>query len=237
MGLIMDWAKLWAEAGPLIGSILAFTGIAGLKLLKDKVEKAREKSRSKETRGLMESLILDTRISEFITELRVTLGADRTHFDQPHNGSHFASMFPMYKLSRTHESCRLGVPYFRIPTSQVRVSEITALLGPVLLGNPNPGQENLCWENDPGHRVIGTQVDQMEPVYERFFLESQAVKYQLTTGIWVEGDLYGFVSADFCDDEKWVAHEFRCEAAQTLRDAAEKIGFVIREGRKNITGG
>lgn len=227
--------QLAAELGPLIASVLLLAAVSGLQWLQAKL-KNRNKAKA-ETNGFVSALQLDERIDEFVTELRVLLGADRVHFSQPHNGTHFASMYPMYKLSRTHESCALGVDYRRKELSQVRVSEITYLVSPVLIGTIFEGAEQFCQGTSGEARVIGFNTDKFGPVYERFFLESMNVRYSISTAVWVDGELYGFVGVDFCKEDsctRWDNTEWRCHVTEEIRSAAERIGYVIKEGKKKI---
>ncbi len=50
-----------------------------------------------------------TRIHEFLTEIRVKLGAERAAVLQFHNGGNFLDGSSMKKFSLTHESCVVGV--------------------------------------------------------------------------------------------------------------------------------
>lgn len=228
--------SLVAELGPLLVSVLLLLAANVLRDIRARLEK--RNAAKEETNGFVSVLEMDERIDEFITELRVKLGADRAHFSQPHNGTHFASMYPMYKLSRTHESCALGISYQRKEMSQVRVSEITYLVSPLLLGTLVEGSELFCNSANHENRVIGFAPANMGEVYERFFLESMSIHHEVATSVWVEGDLYGFIGIDFCQNGNvcvdWDSAEWRCHVTEELRKTAERIGYVIKEGKKKI---
>lgn len=230
-------SKLVQDLIPLMASVLLLALISGFQWAQKKLKD--RNSPKVETDGLVHSLAVDERITEYVTELRVKLGADRAYFSQPHNGTHFASMFPMYKLSRTHESCAMGVPYLRKEMQNIPVSEITELIAPILLGTETPGVKLICPAPTPAGRVVCVDTNNMGHTYERYFLESMSVCTHLKAAVWVDGDLYGFVGVDFGEQADGDCAlpgdlDWQCKASLFTRVAAERIGHAIRESRKKI---
>ena len=99
----IDILGSWVEVGMVVGAIAVgiFLAIPAIKAIIKKrkiIHPCSQKFRS-----------THTRIHEFLTEIRIKMGADRALMCQFHNGGQFLDGSSAKKFSLTHESCVVGI--------------------------------------------------------------------------------------------------------------------------------
>lgn len=170
-----------------------------------------------------------------LIELRAFTSADRSYLFRFHNGMEFLPSHPAWKLSCTHEVVKHGVSYESAKLQGTLVSLIPNIIGAVLTGTTSaPGFHIPKCPQCPYHvkclrenkRVVIINVDDMEPSYCRYHLESQNIMTTILCGIAQDGNVYGMVGLDFCGvrlpDEKIL------EVAQRVCRTTEKVQYYLK---------
>lgn len=101
----IDILGSWVEFGMVLGAIAVgvFLAIPAIKSIIDKKKTKTNYPCSQKFRAT------HSRIHEFLTEIRVKMGADRACILQFHNGGKYLDGSSVKKFSLTHESCMVGV--------------------------------------------------------------------------------------------------------------------------------
>jgi len=128
----VDILGSWVEVGMVVAAICVgvFVTVPAIKAFlknKKKIHPCSLKFRS-----------THTRIHEFLTELRVVLGACRSVILQFHNGGQFLDGTSIKRFSLTHESCRTGVSETRQTRQDVMLTMFGEMLELVTTSNPCP---------------------------------------------------------------------------------------------------
>ena len=153
-----------------------------------------------------------TNINDDLSSLRTEMKADRAYICEFHNGSEFASRFPMWKLSMTYEKVKPGTSHSSGDFQNVAATLIwddhlkcfyskqeDILPSGIKTIRKNPLCQNSCISP---RRVYLFNVKEMN--YDlgktRALLQANGVYYMLQSPIISDNEVVGFVGVDYCDD-------------------------------------
>jgi len=163
----------------------------------------------KETQDIIANINID------LSALRGLMDADRTYIVEFHNGSHFASKIPQWRLSKTYERVTAGITYESHRLQNVSVSLVwdylealfsTRAKSKLPAGMTPITDQDRTLSCDGGcsalRRVYLLDVNKMDmdagPL--RAILEQQGVEYSLITPIInSEKGVIGYVGVEYCD--------------------------------------
>lgn len=141
----------------------------------------------------------DRLIYDYLTELRLALKSDRTRVWQFHNGSVFSSQNPIWKMSCTHESCRMGISHELLNSQNLLSSVMYTLVGVVFnLFEPDGVWLTKYMEGT----VYWINVKEMPEGFCKSMLITQGVCNLAVSPIFHRGNTVGCLMVCYCDDQK-----------------------------------
>jgi len=218
----IDWSYILGAIGTLLAAIALYAVRAILEKIKQEFE---NKGRVPSSKDFGTIILNDKMVMDVISELRMTMGANRAIVYQFHNGDHFSSNRPTWKISATHESCYQGIGY---KTNRTKGIPCTSLLDMLLpsFGSQVKGVKRVDNVKDTYHiGVFWFVVKEMSFSMVRSCLEMSDVDYMVTTALIhpIDKDIIGLLSIEFCQDAK----ELEPEDAQSIMRFAAKVSYLL----------
>ncbi len=179
------------------------------------------------------SIESDRQIREVLTELRMTLDADRCHVWQFHNGSVFSSQNPIFRVTCSHESCKMGLSH-EMNNSQGLLATMILEVASPMFGVDTEAAYIQPIPNDLKLPLFWLDVAKMPSSYCKSMLTFQGTRYvsvspliyqdQKPTGE-MRNKIMGFVSASFTDASD-VAPKNLYEIARCASDVSFAVNSV-----------
>lgn len=171
----------------------------------------------------------DQAVHDYLTELRLELKADRAQVWQFHNGNTFSNSNPIWRLSCTHESCRLGISHEIMELQGILASTMTPIAS-VLFGTLD--NVNVPWltvvqrSSDLTLPIYFINVRAMPEGYSKSMLINSGSQYALLSPISTNSGPAGYVLTSYCDEsDSEVPANY-----EKISHCAGNVGFLLKGG-------
>ena len=128
----IDIMGSWMEIGMAVTAVV-IGALVTYNMFKSWLNKKKVKRFSPESKVYRS---IHTRVHEFLTEVRIKVGADRSLLLQFHNGAQFLDGTSIKRFSLTHESCVVGVSETRNSRQDILISTFIEMLEHISIDKP-----------------------------------------------------------------------------------------------------
>lgn len=220
--LASAWSDTWITVGQIAVLMLCGAGVLFLQKVK---QWAYDWWKSRRLHPLARSIFANRKVHTLLVELRTKVDSDRAYIFLFHNGQVFSNLNPVWRLSCTQESCRMGITYEIERLQNILASTVWDCLAP-LLGQEGQVDGVKTFTRN-GKKMFVFDTEMLADGFMKRSLHARGVKSQLITPLFdSKKQTVGFLGIDFCADDPDMDKN---EVVERMTSAAGDIYYALME--------